>query len=95
MQQLGEVIISDGLEHGLRNIYDGTFSGCTSLLTVNIPSSKKDISYSAFDGCDNRHLLSDDAFHGCHRLSLVFPQEITDFMSANNIDWWKSCKIHN
>ena len=32
--------------------------------------------------------IADDAFYGCcRRLSLVFPQEITDFMSTNNIGW--------
>ena len=79
--QLGEVVINDGLEHGLcNNIYNGTFSGCTSL-QVNIPSSVMDISCSAFAGCDN-----------CH-LSLMCPQEIIDFILGSNTFWWNLCSI--
>ncbi len=68
--------------HGLQQIKPVTFSMCTSLLTVHIPSSMLEFADDAFYGC-------------CCRLSLVFPQEITDFMSKNNIDWWKTCKLHN
>ena len=56
---------------------------CTSLGTVHIPTLVLEISDAAFDHCDRR------------RLSLVLPQEISDFMSANNIDWWNRGNIHN
>ena len=58
----------DGLEHGLRNIFDGTFSGYTSLRTANIPSLAKAISLSASNGCDYR------------QLTLMYPQEMNDFV---------------
>ena len=79
--QLEEVVFIDVLDTGLRNILDETFSRCTSLRTVNIPSSVMDISWSAFSGCDNSSL------------SLIYPQEIIDFIGGYNIDWWNVCTI--
>jgi hypothetical protein len=79
--QLEEVIIEDLLDHGLCNIFDETISGCTSLKTVNIPLSVMDISWSAFNGCDNPSL------------SLIYPQEIIDFIGEYNIYWWNVCTV--
>ena len=79
--QLEEVVFIDVLDTGLCNILDETFSGCTSLRTVNIPSLVMDISWSAFSGCDNSSL------------SLTYPQEIIDFIGGYNIAWWNVCTI--
>ena len=79
--QLEEVIFYDVFDHGLRNILGETFSRCTSLKTVNIPSLVMDISWSAFNGCDNSSL------------SLTYPQEIIDFIGGYNIAWWNVCTI--
>ena len=79
--QLEVVIINDMFNHGLCNVLDETFSGCTSLKTVNIPSSAMDTSWSAFSGCDNPSL------------SLIYSQEIVDFIGEYNISWWNVCTI--
>jgi len=41
------------LSAGVGNIGNGVFNGCTSLVTVTIPSSVTGIGYSAFEGCSN------------------------------------------
>ena len=40
-----------------------------------------DISWSAFNGCDNPSQ------------SLIYPQEIIDFIGEYNISWWNVCTI--
>ena len=81
--QLREVIINDGPQHGLQNIHDGTFFGCTTLQSVHNPYLVLDICYSAFNGSDS-----------C-LLSFKYPQEINDFMSANNIGWWNFSFVYH
>ena len=79
--QLEEVVFIDDLDSGLRNISDATFSRCSSLRSVNIPSSVMEISWTAFSGCHNPSL------------SLIYPQEIIDFIAGYNIAWWNVCTI--
>ena len=41
------------IPNGILGIYRKTFSGCTSLNSVTIPKSMKEIDYAAFDGCED------------------------------------------
>ena len=41
------------IPNGILGIYRKTFSGCTSLNSVIIPKSMKEIDYAAFDGCED------------------------------------------
>ncbi|MDE7290465.1 MAG: leucine-rich repeat domain-containing protein, partial [Treponemataceae bacterium] len=41
------------IPNGILGIYRKTFSGCTSLKSVTIPKSMKEIDYAAFDGCED------------------------------------------
>ncbi len=55
--------------------------GVRSLQTVHIPSPVMDISWSTCNGCDDR------------QLTLMYPQEIIDFILGNNY-WWNIFSIH-
>ena len=69
------------------NYYDGTFEGCTSLISVTLPSNLTNIPDYAFEGCTKLETVSlpesitalgKDMFKGCTSLSAItLPKNIT------------------
>lgn len=65
---------------------DSSFSGCSSLTTINLPSSLTSIGKQAFNGCsslatinlpDSVTTIGDSAFSGCSILSeVIFPKNL-------------------
>lgn len=62
---------------GIETLYNGAFQGCSSLTSVTLPSTVKDIGKSAFQGCSslttltwpiNLVSLGDSAFKDCSNL---------------------------
>ena len=78
-----------GKEFAVTSIGYGTFKGCSSLTSIEIPSSVSEIDGAVFEGCsslasisfgENSQLTSigDDAFNGCSSLtSIEIPSSVT------------------
>jgi hypothetical protein len=61
---------------------DGAFDGCTSLHEMLIPRSV--------------NMIKDSAFNGCTSLtSVVFCNEIEEFVSSEWIQEWWNCGAHD
>lgn len=76
------------IPNSVDSIYDNTFSGCSSIYSVEIPNSVRHIGESAFSGCSSLDSLTipnsvtsigNEAFAGCSMLQYVsLPNSITN-----------------
>lgn len=83
----GEEVTNLIIPDGVTNIKNYAFDKCSSLRSVTIPNSVKDIGYSAFYGCymteillgDSVTNIGDYAFYNCIRISkLEIPNSVTN-----------------
>ena len=84
---LTSIVIPEKVTALNSNYYDGTFKGCTSLISVTLPSNLTNITDYAFEGCTKLETVSlpegitalgKDVFKGCTSLSAItLPKNIT------------------
>lgn len=91
---LTELVVPEGVEsimdgYGVNVFnevnYNGAFAGCTSLVSVSLPSTLKYIGIDAFNGCTSLKTtlpegvtgIGDNAFAGCTELNTALPQSLT------------------
>lgn len=88
---------STPIKSGTTGIADYTFSGCSSLSNVAIPSTVKYVGAYAFSGCSNLAIITipssvvsigDHAFYSCSRLTTV---KIPDSVKTMGDYAFKSC----
>jgi len=82
-KSLREVILNDGL----RQIRESAFSGCSSLQSINIPSTVTKIGESAFFNCkglkevvlnEGLREIGRSAFHNCKLQRILIPSTVTE-----------------
>ena len=76
----------------LTGIYNHAFEGCSSLTTINIPSSVTIIREGAFEGCSalkSVTLNSDDfvsaLYDTDHNMSKIFGSQVEEYIIGNNV----------
>ena len=99
-QNLKHVTITDMTE-----VYDGAFSGCTTIKSVTLPEGVTAIGYVAFSGCSGLNSITipagvteigEEAFRSCDNLvSVVIPENVESIGEDAFIDCSRLIEIIN